>query len=419
MSKKDFSYLYNQDYYKFKDLNHFVKKEMGFKVLQNAVVLPYKDDNGNTGGGVVDENGIFIESSSVHTKYGYGYKYETAIEDDCAIYLGMFSECWGHCITDNIRRLWFLKTKEYIEYFGKYKLIYVPMEGRMGESFWSLLRIIGVDPDRITPVTEITKFGTIILPDESFYTIDGEVRYFTQEYIDTIDSVRNYAKEHYKQLSFNKVYFTYSNYKDGKTCGEKKLEQFFAAQGYEIIAPEKYSFEEQLNFLVNCTDFASTIGSCAHNMIFLNDGSSVILIPRAYYLTGYQMALDDVIDLNITYIDSSLSVLTSNVCPWWGPFCYFVSEKLLEYFNIEKKEDSTFWKDNLKDFTEYLHEKGKIKNLEERISPKFYYSEVLRYLKRYQRKDAIYLRRIRIRSKIDKAVLKTKIVLKNTGCEKK
>ena len=116
------------------------------------------------------------------------------------------------------------------------------------------------------------------------------------------------------------MYFTYSRFSSDKQVGENKLEDFFTGLGYKIIAPERYSFEEQLNILANCEFFASTIGSCSHNIIFLPEGASVYLIPRAFYLTGYQVALGEVINLNIYYVDSSLSVLVRRNNPWEGPF---------------------------------------------------------------------------------------------------
>ena len=36
------------------------------------------------------------------------------------------------------------------------------------------------------------------------------------------------------------------------------------------------------------------------------------MIPRANYLTGYQVALDEVQALDITYVDASLSVFVNH-----------------------------------------------------------------------------------------------------------
>ena len=46
--------------------------------------------------------------------------------------------------------------------------------------------------------------------------------------------------------------------------------------------------------MLNCEEFASTVGSAAHNIIFLRDGTKAYLIPRANFITEYQLALDQV-----------------------------------------------------------------------------------------------------------------------------
>ena len=89
-------------------------------------------------------------------------------------------------------------------------------------------------------------------------------------------------------------------------------------------------------------------------MIFCKDHSEVILIPRAFYITGYQEALNNVHDLNIVYIDSSLSVFANNDFPWGGPFFYFLSKNLLKYFGDIDESDFKYSYDDFKLFLFYL-----------------------------------------------------------------
>ena len=129
---------------------------------------------------------------------------------------------------------------------------------------------------------------------------------------------------------------------------EERLDKYFASKGYEIITePEDSGLDEELNVLVNCESFASTIGSCSHNMLFCRDNTEIILIPRANYFTGYQMAIDQVHQHNIHYIDSSFSIYVG-IYPWNGPFMYFISSNLRKYFHDEDTESiiypSDFWK---------------------------------------------------------------------------
>ena len=123
-------------------------------------------------------------------------------------------------------------------------------------------------------------------------------------------------------------------------------------KGYQVLYPEKMTFEEQLNVLINCDSFASTIGSCSHNILFLQDHTKVILIPRANYLTGYQLTVDQVHELDITYIDSTLSLFAARF-PWEGPFYFFVSSRLMDYFKDGRKRDRRYWIENFKGFKWY------------------------------------------------------------------
>ena len=333
----------------------FTDKCLSYQMIQNATVLPGKWIEGEVAGGIVTENGHHISNSHLHACCGVGYKPDkTEVRNETVIYLGMMPMVWGHCLTDNIRRLWFLLSEDYREKFQNCPIIFSPYpDFRMDENFASFMKIIGIDSNNLIPVKQATQYKQIILPDECFFTIDNTARYFTKEYLAMIGKVRKYGQEHLKELPFHKVYFTCSRYAGPKQIGENKLEHFFKEQGYKIISPERYSFEEQLNILLNCNDFASTVGSCSHNIIFLKQGANVILIPRAHYLTEYQLALDQVVDLNIKYISSDLSIFVNQNCGWEGPFYYFVSKKLLKAFGMEIPEDDRFWRKNFRDFRLY------------------------------------------------------------------
>lgn len=352
----NYDYLYKKEYYgESLYKNYEVEKELGYQVIKNGVILPYKMTDKGPGGGVLDDKGKFIGSTSLHNCCGCGYDFPKIERnaESTVIYLGMFHEIWGHCLTDNIRRLWFLKSSIYIENFSKCKLVFVPMENfEFGASSRKLLEILGFHADDFLPITRITRYNAIILPDESFFTPDGDSRYFTSEYRAMIDQVRAYARKHYKRTPYKKVYFSYKNYTHFKQFGEERLEKYFHSKGYKVLYPEKLTLEEQLNVLINCDSFASTVGSCSHNILFLRDHTKVILIPRANYLTGYQLTLDQVHDLDITYIDSTLSLFAAR-CPWEGPFYYFVSGKLMDYFKDTRKNNRRYWVESFRGFKMY------------------------------------------------------------------
>ena len=114
------------------------------------------------------------------------------------------------------------------------------------------------------------------MPDESFFVENGE-KIFTNEYRETIDRVKNFALKN-QTPSAKKIYFFYGR----KQIGEERLAEYFRSKGYEFISPERLTLDEQLNILINAESFASTLGSCSHNSIFLREGTEVILSLRRF-----------------------------------------------------------------------------------------------------------------------------------------
>ena len=93
-----------------------------------------------------------------------------------------------------------------------------------------------MEKEQLVPITQITGYASIIVSDESFFSPEGGVRYFTKEYVQAIEQVRNWAAERAKPTGMDKLYFSYAHYANQRQVGEEKLEAFFAQQGYHIIA---------------------------------------------------------------------------------------------------------------------------------------------------------------------------------------
>lgn len=210
------------------------------------------------------------------------------------------------------------------------------------KNFRRLLEIAGVNVDKLQPITRPTQFANVILPDESFF-VDGGEKFFTDEYRETIDRIKDFALKN-QSPSAKKIYFFYGS----NQVGEERLAEYFRTKGYEIISPETLTLDEQLNVLINAQSFASTLGSCAHNSIFLREGTETILIPRAANrFTDYQRAIDQLNNLNAVYVDSSLSVFEKMN----GPYCFILSRELKKFFGDDFDGYSD---DDLKIFLTYV-----------------------------------------------------------------
>ncbi|SET16303.1 Protein of unknown function [[Clostridium] aminophilum] len=344
----NYDFLYSKEYYG-KDLKvvHLEKKSLSWKKLNNVTLLPYKSIEGNLGGGLVDSSGEYIDGSGLHAGLGCAYDHngEVSERDDTVVFLGLWPNIWGHCLTDNLRRLWVLDNTAFMEKYGKRKFVYIPFEDKdIIPNFQSLLSMIGCDRITLEPVRTVTRFREVILPDECFYRRnDGPrpfvrefgTRLYTEEYRNLIQKIRNCEKPRSIEKRTQKIYCSTRKRTRYNEFGERRLEIYFRKLGFEIIYPEEHSFEEQLNLFRNCSEFAATVGSVSHNIMFLREHTKVWLIPRTAFITEYQLAIDTLQDLEISYIDSTLSIYPDKKNPWTGPNFYIISDPLQKCFGTE------------------------------------------------------------------------------------
>lgn len=93
-------------------------RKLSAPVYHDCYVLPRKNVPGDyrITAGVVTADGEYLESSGFHECYGASYDFERIgvpeFGSATAIYLGVLHDCWGHVITDAIKKLWFLHTAE-------------------------------------------------------------------------------------------------------------------------------------------------------------------------------------------------------------------------------------------------------------------------------------------------------------------
>lgn len=384
-------YLYdkniNKGYY---SNNFFVDGKLGFKLINHGTIIPHiKEDNRPQGYygtcGVVDSQGNFYKEIDTMKDIKPEKLHGTVIKNpDTVVYLGLLAPTWGHDITFNLRRLWFLNSAAFRAEFKNCRFVYTPWYKKgwgdeyhfikQKPNFPRILEILDIDPNSLQPVTQPMQFENVILPDASFYFTSGNMFSFTEEYRETIDRIRNFAIKNRTPTSSNKIYYFYGKYQ----IGEERMASYFRTKGYLTISPEKFSFDEQLNLMINCDSFASTLGSCSHNSIFLRDGSEVILIPRAANsFTFYQQTLEQLHPLNTTYIDSSLSIFGT----LHKSYCFIISKQLKSFFG---DKFYGYTQGDFEIFAKYLKSQGGI------INPKAqkYYRRILpSFLAQFKRRE--------------------------------
>ena len=173
--------LYDKKYFGNRlEKDHFSDQKLHFKIIENGTILPFKIINVNekllTFGGVLDETKNFIKGTSVHDGIGAAYTPNETIQNspETVIYLGTFNHVWGHCLTDHIKRIWFLTSDIFKKYFSKCKITFNLMGKNILPNFERLLKILDIDISKLNLIDHATKFQNVILPDASlFYTQNG------------------------------------------------------------------------------------------------------------------------------------------------------------------------------------------------------------------------------------------------------
>ena len=313
---------------------HSFDAPLSFRVFKNAYVAPYFEWNHSIGC-VIDENGVAVKDSEcIEWKENADfYKLDTAEQEHKkAIFLGFLLTGFGHSYTDDLRKFWFLETEKFksLEALG-YEMVYVTSWNRpIPDGTWEIFQLADIDITQARHITNLTRFDEVIVPDNSLRAMDYG-RIYCKEYVYLLDRIK--AKIADTGDGPSKVYFTRTKFTTHslKEYGEKKIERVFRRLGYTVIVPEEYPILRQLQLIHGCSSFAATDGSVAHLSLFAKPNTPITVIIKANYLNFHQVMINELADLDVTYVEAHHSSKANPLYPWWGPF-YLCINRYLERF---------------------------------------------------------------------------------------
>lgn len=317
--------------------SYFDEKDLSYTFVEDGYILPYKLRSPNIiTGGVVTEDGKYIRQSGVNETVGDSYDFDKSkIEKTkkTVVYLGMFFPVWGHCITDSLRKLWFINTQEFKDIINQgADVVCINVYNSELQNFQYILKSL-VRNIHIVEIKEVTQYQKIYIPDDSIYSDEKGFLYYTKTYLNQIQTIINSLPD-CNVKTYDKIYFSRSAIPVGRDYGEKRIEDVFKYLGYKIIYPEKLSFREQITLLQHCTHFAATEGSVSHNSVFCKPRTKVCIIRKCEFLNEYQFMINQMAALDVTYVDSHLSICIDKRQKWKGPFFLYANDNLLRYAGI-------------------------------------------------------------------------------------
>lgn len=308
--------------------------------VNNAIIV-VPPPNGILSGGVLRNDLSFVQSTGVYQEAG-GIP-DVPLPDDMTliegthIYIGWFHNGWGHSFTDYIKKFWYLQTIEGQRLIANgAKLLYICSGNiKPNENIIKMMKLCGVDIEQHSMIMQHTRVDNLIVPDDSLSGgIAGEKRY-TLEYVQQILTLKRRIQTMLLNreetfLDYDKIYLSRGNvhWNPRRDYCEKCVEKAFRKMGYQIIYPEKMSVEAQLHMLTHCNVFAATEGSVSHNAVFCPKGTKVIIVKKSDYVNRYQLILDQIADVDVTYIDAHRTPSLWEGSEWYGPFFMHISREL-------------------------------------------------------------------------------------------
>ncbi|MBO4640659.1 MAG: glycosyltransferase family 61 protein [Treponema sp.] len=327
-------YLRNQKNYKILEtqekVNRLIDKKLEYKIIKNAIIVPHI--------GCFDSNKNFIDGTWLHetTSFEFDNKYiENSIHIKKAVYIGCFAGIWGHCITDNIKRFWFLSSKFFKDYSTEPILYTMVNNIPLPNNFHKISEILVPNNVELKEIQETFIVDELIIPDVSIYSSQNDGKLFYKEFLECLNKIENnYLKPNFTK-TFEKIYLSRTKLKSHLEYGEIIIEKIFKQVGFEIIYPETLSFEQQIHLFQNCKYFASLEGSGAHNSIFCKPETKVFILRKSDSINPYQILIDKISNTKTSYIDSNLSIMNSKKKPWTGPFFVYQTKSLINVFKDE------------------------------------------------------------------------------------
>lgn len=320
---------------------------MGYKQYKDAYLQPFFDD---CSGGLIDNNGDFVQESSCYewNKGAAPIGKNIQFNNKSAVFIGTLIPHWGHTFTDSFRKIWFLKTSEckrLVERGAEIVYLTLRQPVRPPKYVFDLLLLAGVDLNKCRHITETEQFETIIMPEDCLQLRENGERYWSKEYSDLIHCVVN-ASTITSDFIYDKIYLTRTQLKDRRDFGEKRIENIFRKEGYQIIAPEKLSIQDQICLYKNSKEIVATEGTVAHNAIFCEPGTKLIILTKADYRNTYQDVVNEVAQLDVTKVKCHHSTFCHPVWRYLGPFYMYVTPEL-ETFLCHKIWHSLYYFDFL------------------------------------------------------------------------
>ena len=222
-----------------------------------------------------------------------------------------------------------------------------------------MLNALGVPDENILVIYKTTKFSRVFVPVQA---INGHI-YMLPIMNKVFDKISaNMSETHYD--TYDKIYLSRSRMNDGRTFGEKQIENIFEKNGYKIIYPETLPLEQQIFLANHCKEMAGTAGTALHLALFMKAGGRVIQIKRNSTISdniNTQKLICDLRGLDLVWIYGTVETVATHHFTQF-PQIIGATKYLIQFFddNSFKYDDDDVKTDAIA-MKKYLHQIRKFK----------------------------------------------------------
>ena len=315
------------------------------KRYPGALVLPAKKyddyDVSHGRGGVVDENGRYIENSSTRARVRGQYTPdEFEICNKTVVYCGFFHKVWGHFITETISRLWYsLKQDPTVDAY-----IFIDMyngNNSFTGNYYEFIKLLGIE-NKVLVINKPTRFKEVIIPFNGF----DYGNYYTKQYVDMYNYIIQKGLSLYKGKTYERVYFSKRSLEISlmSNLNGRFLDRYFKKNGFKIFYPERLSLVDTIGIIQNAKIFAGISSSLAHNQLFGNENQIMVSIEKQAFYNPYQVFISKITGCRCIFVDACRHIFTVNAA---GPFIFDYTKHLDMFtkdYNFKPSKSMSYFK---------------------------------------------------------------------------
>lgn len=307
------------------------REELNIWQGANATILPLRQVEGDEllfgRGGVVDEHGDYVSLSAIPRRVQDAYPFESApFRDEKVVYCGYLVHHWGHFLVEAVARLWYFLEQD--PSIDKYVFFLKENEEReIRGNYRMFLELLGIW-DRLEFISRPTTYREVLVPELGF---DCR-RYYSPKFLAVFDAIAGNVKADPGWEPLDRIFFSRSRLQKGSgngyEFGFEILDDFYSRNGYTILYPERVPLDQMIYLIRHSQEVAAVSGTLPHNMLFAAPEQKVVILERCVMNNDYQVNVNRMKELHVTYVDSNIGLYTVDMC---GPFIMGYNAQMQRY----------------------------------------------------------------------------------------